>query len=235
MICGELTGRLASAAQLVRQGASFADIGTDHAYLPIFLLKTGHICHAVCSDVNEGPLNSARRNAADSGVEDRIDFILADGAAALAGRGITDYAICGMGGELIAGIIDRAPHLKDGSLSLVLQPMTRHAHLRRYLASRGFRIRLESYTREAGKLYVCMLVVYDGERREISDVEAELGEENCEIVNVGLQLDYFKDKIRALSNIVDGKIRGGDTSPSELSLLSAAVERVKKLEALLLP
>ena len=67
-----LDGRLSSAAKFVRQGARFAEIGTDHAYLPIFLLESGRIDYAVCSDINEGPLASARENAREAGVFDKI-------------------------------------------------------------------------------------------------------------------------------------------------------------------
>ena len=110
MINSSLDKRLLSCADYVRAGAVFADIGTDHGYLPLFLLRSGRIERAYLSDVNEGPLSSARANAASEGLLDRCEFTLADGAAALSGKGITDYAICGMGGELIASIIDAAEH-----------------------------------------------------------------------------------------------------------------------------
>ena len=110
MTGGLSNARLASAAELVRQNAIFADIGTDHAYLPLFLLESGRINFAYCSDINEGPLASARKNAEERGMVDKMDFILTDGATVLRDRGITDYAICGMGGELIADIIHRAPN-----------------------------------------------------------------------------------------------------------------------------
>ncbi|MBR4835801.1 MAG: SAM-dependent methyltransferase, partial [Clostridia bacterium] len=125
MTGGLSNARLASAAELVRQNAIFADIGTDHAYLPLFLLESGRISFAYCSDINEGPLASARKNAEERGMVDKMDFILTDGATVLRDREITDYAICGMGGELIADIIHRAPHLYDGGVNLILQPMSR--------------------------------------------------------------------------------------------------------------
>ena len=93
-----INARLLSAAELTRQDATFADIGTDHAYLPLFLLDEGRIKYAYCCDINEGPLDSARRNAEERGRLDKCEFILTDGAAVLSGKGITDYAICGMGG-----------------------------------------------------------------------------------------------------------------------------------------
>lgn len=169
-----LDARLASAAGLVRQGACFADVGTDHARLPLFLLAEGIVTYAYASDVAEGPLASARAAIAAAG-EQRCEAVLCDGAAALAGRGITDCAICGMGGELITRIIDGAPWLRDTAVRLILQPMTRAAHLRTYLAEQGFAVLREAYSIAAGRAYVCLLVEFCGGYRAISRVEAEIG------------------------------------------------------------
>ena len=73
-----LDGRLNSVGKFVRQGAEFADIGTDHAYLPIYLLKSDRIKSAVASDINEGPLKSAKANAEEMGVSDRMRFVLTE-------------------------------------------------------------------------------------------------------------------------------------------------------------
>ena len=233
MICDGLNARLSSVAEFVRQDAIFADIGTDHAYLPLFLLGCGRIGQAYCSDVNAGPLERARVNAAEAGLSDKITFTLADGAAALAGLGITDYAICGMGGELIADIIERAPHLRDGDVNLMLQPMTRAGHLRRYLASAGFATLAESYSTDAGKHYVALLVRYDGVAREIGDVDAELGHEECETLGLIHKVKYLNEKIRAYTRAAEGKRLGGESAEREMTLISAARARLDRLAALL--
>ena len=211
--------RLLSAAKFVRQGAYFADVGTDHAYLPIFLLSQGVIERAVCSDINEGPLASARHNAQEAGLLDKMIFRLSDGAAELSGIGITDYAICGMGGELISMIIDRAPHLKDRAVNLILQPMTRQRELRRYLSISGFSVLSEEYSYEAGKYYLCILASYTGESREISEFEAEFG-----IINPRKEISperkgYIDAKLRALHKASDGKRTGGDDDSREARLV----------------
>ena len=155
-------GRLSSVAKFVRWGARFADVGTDHAYLPLFLLKEGIIDRAVCSDINEGPLANARATAAEFGVYDKIDFVLTDGAAALSEYGITDMAICGMGGELIAEIIEAAPFIKENKIRLILQPMTRQEHLREYLYLGGFSLVGEDYVSAGGKNYSIIVAEYSG-------------------------------------------------------------------------
>ena len=224
MIERKLNRRLLSAASLVRQGAVFADIGTDHAYLPIFLLDEGRISRAVATDINEGPLASAERNVSDAGYSAAVTFRLTDGAASLAELGITDYAICGMGGELIAEIISHAPHLFDEKLRLILQPMTRQAYLRKYLLSHGFDIEREIYTEDGGKYYTCMLVSYSGVRRDISEEEATLGLGSTHHTGDG-RVGYLRARLSSLRRAADGKLRGGVAFPSELALISA-IERL---------
>ena len=214
----DINARLLSVARLVRQDAHFADIGTDHAYLPIFLLGTGRISRAVCTDINEGPIAIARSNIESAGLAERAECILTDGAEALSGLGITDYAICGMGGELISEILERAPHLMNKDTSIILQPMSKQAHLRRYLLSRGYRILTESYSDDAGKYYVAFLVSYDGAIRDIDEVTAELPAQNAEIVNESAQIGYFKARIRSLRRAIEGKMRAGEDTTFEMRI-----------------
>jgi tRNA (adenine22-N1)-methyltransferase len=175
MIKAKLDGRLLSASKFVRQGAIFADVGTDHAHLPIFLLKTGKIERAILSDINEGPLLSARKNIIEAGLSDKAELVLCDGCAALSQKGITDVAICGMGGELIASIIDNADFLFEKKINLILGPMTRQEYLRGYLISSGFEIISEDYSLDNRKHYVTMLACFSGNKRTPTDGEIYLG------------------------------------------------------------
>ena len=214
-----LNARLLSVAELTRQDAILADIGTDHAYLPLFLLDSGTIKFAYCCDINEGPLASARKNAEERQRLGETEFILTDGATVLSGKGITDYAICGMGGELIADIIERAPHLKDAGLNLILQPMTKQEKLREYLASSGFRITCESYSLDAGKYYVCFAVIYDGKSREISALEALAGSPDCKYLGMEFRRRYLKNKLSALIKATEGKKEAGIDCTDEEQLI----------------
>ena len=190
-----ISPRLLSAADFVRQDAILADIGTDHAYLPLFLLRAGRIVRAFCSDINEGPLDSARAHVGAAGYLDRVEFTLADGADALAGKGITDYTICGMGGELIADIIDRADEMRDPAVRLILQPMTRRGVLVSYLYRNGFEVLEEAYSKDAGKHYVTLLVAYSGICRDVSELEAEFGRADTSARNSEAKLGYLKAKL----------------------------------------
>ena len=219
--------RLLCASGFVRQGAYFADIGTDHAYLPLFLLGEGRITRAVCADINEGPLDSARRNASEFGQSDSISFVLTDGAAGLSDMGITDYAICGMGGELIADIIERSPHLKGEGIRLILQPMSKQGVLRRYLARCGFDIIGEDYSFDGGKYYLCIAAEYSGVCRDISDFEAEFGDVGPRATFSEAKLGYFETKIKAMRRAAGGKRAGGEI-PAEEKLLSELTDRMEK-------
>ena len=101
----ELSPRLRSVAELVPRGARFADVGTDHAYLPVWLLQRGVISRAVVSDLRQGPLDRARSTAEKYGLTSRMDFRLCDGLSAIRPEEADTIAIAGMGGETVAAIL----------------------------------------------------------------------------------------------------------------------------------
>ena len=214
-----LDGRLSSAAKFVRQGARFADIGTDHAYLPIFLLESGRIDYAVCSDINEGPLASARENAREAGVYEKIDFTLADGADALRDKGVTDVAICGMGGELIGEIVGRADFLRCEGVRLILQPMSKFAFLRRELAQLGYEIEEEEYSASQGKLYLTLSASFTGEVRDITKTEAEFGKEKFLTDVCGEKREFLERRRDALTKAALGKKKGGEDASDDEELI----------------
>ena len=89
-----LDARLAAAAHYVRRGAVFADVGSDHGYLPISLVESGAVSRAIASDISAGSLASAQRNVAEHGLSDRIATLVCDGIAPLEGLSPTDIAVC---------------------------------------------------------------------------------------------------------------------------------------------
>ncbi|MBO5906726.1 MAG: SAM-dependent methyltransferase [Clostridia bacterium] len=224
-----IRARLLSAASLVRQGALFADIGTDHAYLPIFLLKEGKIDHAIASDINEGPLSKARENVASAGLSDKVDFFLCDGARALCDSGATDYAVCGMGGELIADIIRSAEHLKSDGVRLILQPMTREGHLRRFLYENGFDILSETYSYDSGKYYVTLCSHYTGTPVSLSESEYALGREGIPRINSEAERGYLQTKQRAYERAAVGKSLGGESGSVEREIIELIKSRLEAL------
>ena len=177
-----LDERLSCAASFVRQDSVTADVGTDHAYLPVSLLLRGVSRFAVASDIHRGPLERARQNAAKYGVSDRMRFVLADGLAGVEPEreGVTDIVICGMGGELMARIVGESAYTRRKGVRLILQPMSAADDLRLFLAEAGYRIDDERLCRAAGKLYACLCAEYDGVRRTFTPAELLLGARNIE-------------------------------------------------------
>lgn len=148
----ELTPRLQAIAAQVPQGTRLADIGTDHGYLPVWLLLNGQIDRAIAADLRSGPLNRARETARQYGQTDRVSFRLCDGLADVSPEEVDTVVIAGMGGETIAAILKAAPWTREDKL-LLIQPMTGAHRLRGWLQSNGYAILDETIVREGKKLY----------------------------------------------------------------------------------
>ena len=170
-----LKGRLSLCAEYVREGSRLADIGTDHGYLPIALCASGKCPCAVACDINPLPLASAAENIAAYDLSDRIATRLGDGLGPVRGDEVDDVVIAGMGGELIAQIIGSCPWAKDGEKRFILQPMTRHEALIRFLYANGFRIELQGAAYDEKKYYTVIRAVYDGVVRDCDTYTAVVG------------------------------------------------------------
>ena len=172
----KLSKRLRCAADFVRQGAYLADVGTDHAYLPIVLLAEGRICGGVASDINEGPIARAQANICAQGMEGLITAKRCDGLSHLQEDHPEDILILGMGGELIARILGDAPWVKSPSVRLILQPMTHPEVLRKFLLREGFSLVDEVLVKD-DKIYQILCAEYTGipERKPYSELELLLG------------------------------------------------------------
>ena len=215
-----LSARLRLAAAYVRQGAYFADVGTDHAYLPVFLIQEGRIARAVATDVREGPLAHAAATVEAAGLTEQVRLLLGDGAAPLAPLGVTDVALCGMGGELICRLLDEAPFLRDPRVRLILQPMSRAHKLRLYLASHGFCQEDESLCRVGDKFYTCISAHYTGTPYTERDAEVYLGRSILERGKAHPDFSaYLTYYIGRLSARLAGRRAVGNASPREERLL----------------
>lgn len=208
----ELSRRLHAAFLLVREGRTVADIGTDHAYLPIALVKAGKCDLAYASDIGKGPLNRAEENIKKAGLDEKIKTVLTDGATAFENLA-DEFIIAGMGGELIFDIISRAPFMKNHDVHLVLQPMTKVPTLRRLLAENGYNIEKEVLVFEDGKVYTLMSVYFDGKKRAITDFEAVVGD--VENADRELLLKILDGVIYDLDKKIKGKRNSDDVALKE--------------------
>lgn len=154
-----LSKRLETVARFVPRGAKLLDVGSDHAYLPIHLINLGQITEAIAGEVVKGPYTSALSNVAESGLADRIQVRLANGLAAFEKKDkVTAITIAGMGGRLIADILEAGKEKLENIDRLILQPNNREDDLRRWLQANQLKIITETLLRENGKYYEVLVV-----------------------------------------------------------------------------
>ena len=154
-----LSQRLEAACRFVHPGDRVADIGCDHGYLGIHLLKNNIASFVYASDINEGPLNAAVFNSEKYGVRDKMQFFLSDGVRNIP-RDFDALVCCGMGGDTMISILEAAPWLKDSKYRLILQCQSKRPELRRYLSQNGWFIQEETVLKDGKFLYTIMEVVY---------------------------------------------------------------------------
>lgn len=150
-----LSPRLAAVAELVSPCTVLADVGTDHARLPVFMIQRGLCARAYACDVNDGPLQRAASAIAEAGLADVISTVKSDGLHAVA-KDYDALVIAGMGGDLIARILYECPPVEGARL--ILQPMTKPETLRRYLFHHGYSILRERAVCEGEKSYIILSV-----------------------------------------------------------------------------
>ena len=154
-----ISKRLELVASFVPQGAILLDVGSDHAYLPIELVERGQIKSAIAGEVVEGPYQSAVKNVEAHGLKEKIQVRLANGLAAFEESDqVSVITIAGMGGRLIARILEEGLDKLANVECLILQPNNREDDLRIWLQENGFQIVAESILEEAGKFYEILVV-----------------------------------------------------------------------------
>lgn len=167
--------RLSAIAALVPTGASMADIGTDHAYLPINLIQKGIISRAVAGEVNSGPYQSAQDAIAAVGLQPKISLRLGNGLAVLSPGEVDVVVIAGMGGATIISILTAQPVVAQSLKRLILQPMIAAAAVRRWLTEHNWHIVDEALVREEGKLYEIIAAEQGPAPEELEPIMCEIG------------------------------------------------------------
>lgn len=155
----QLSKRLEKIAELVPEGMRLVDVGCDHGYLPIYLLKHQKIPGAIAMDVRPGPLARAKENIKAYGLEDYIETRLSDGLKAMERAEGEVLVIAGMGGPLMEQILTESASVADEFPVWILQPQSDIPHFRRYLEKRGRRMEREEMVLEDGKYYPMMRAV----------------------------------------------------------------------------
>ena len=220
------SARLCSALPYLTWGGAVIDVGTDHAYLPIYLVGQNISSRALACDINRGPIENAQRNIAAAGLNTKIDTLCTDGLHGTEGFCPDDILIFGMGGELIIRILSEAPWVKNPNIGLVLQPMTRAHLLRRWLLENGFAIVGETIAHE-DRYYQTIAARYCGKNEEYTEEELLLGRWNIQN-NTPHLCGFIKHEIGVWEAIRRGKSQSetADTRDEDrvLQFLKARLE-----------
>ena len=197
----ELSKRLYAVAGLVTEGASVADIGTDHGYVPIYLVESGIASKVIALDVNQGSLNRARMHIVGHGLGDRIETRLSDGLARIRPGEVDTVIASGMGGPLTIRILQEGKEVADQLNALILQPQSEICRVRRFLTENGYRIEQEDMVLEDGKYYPVMRVVH-GTKEPYEEWEYLYGKRLLEARHPVL-LEFLKRELRIKESILE--------------------------------
>ncbi len=189
--------RMLMAAKMVRQSSVVADIGTDHAYLPAYLVLNGISPSALACDLRKGPLDNARKTIEHYGISDKITLRLSDGFDEVEPHEAQDFIICGMGGTLMAELVSRAYWLKDKTKRIIVQPQSHAEDIRQFFIDNGFSIICEDACIDTGKLYCAIAAEYTGEKEEKHAAYAYTGKlPECKKPEAKLYLEKVADRLR---------------------------------------
>ena len=162
-----LSPRLEACCRFIHSGDRVADIGCDHGYLGIYLLKNGVASSVIAADVNQQPLDSAFHNANKFGVADKMRFYLSDGVRNIP-REFDTMVCAGMGADTMISILEAAPWLRTDEYRLILQCQSKIHTLRKYLSNSGWRIAAETVLRDGRFLYTVMEVIWQPDYPKLS-------------------------------------------------------------------
>ncbi|MCR5737610.1 MAG: class I SAM-dependent methyltransferase [Eubacterium sp.] len=207
-----ISKRLKAVADMVTPGLTAADIGTDHAYVPIYLIEHEISPKVYAMDINEGPIRMAIANVENEGYEEQIVVAQANGMQKLEAGQVESVVIAGMGGELIVQIL-KDSKVNDSVQEFILSPHKNPEILRKYLNENGYLISEEQMLQDGGKYYVIMKVVH-GEEPQFSEEELLFGRKLMEQKDEVLK-EYLTLRKEKFEQILD-RARKNDSADVEV-------------------
>lgn len=223
----KLSKRLERIASFVKQGSRVADIGTDHGYVPIWLVQKGICPLAIAMDVRKGPLERAREHVEGMGLSKKIELRLSDGLEKLKPDEADTVIIAGMGGKLTCRILEQWKHVweqwSEEKERLILSPQSEQDEVRRFLAEHGFRIIGESMLEDEGKYYV-IIEVSRGSMQPLRENEYRFGADLIRKKDPVL-LTYL-EKEEKITRQVLGSLQNNKKEPETLNEDGTAVGRL---------
>ena len=216
--------RLTCAALMVNPHRKTVDIGTDHAYIPAYLVLNGMSESVLACDIGVKPLENAAATLKEYSLEDKITLRISDGLKEVSEDEAEEIIICGMGGTLMSEILSAAEWIKKDGIHLVLQPMTHSEDVRRFLCANGFRISKEKYVIESGRAYCLISADYDGVIRDEEEGFYYFGRlpknDEASVIYMFRQLHRVNTKLLALKK--------SGTDPQQVEILSQVYDYYKR-------
>lgn len=226
----KLSKRLTAIVSLVAMDSIVADIGTDHGYIPVYLLNKGYIDFAILADVNKGPLENAKSEVIHNNLTDKVDLRLGSGIEVLNENEVDEVIIAGMGGILISELLEAKKSVAHNLDKLILQPMQAQDELRKYLLNNGYEILDEVLVKEDFRIYEIIVAKYTSKNTNIDDkIYYEVGKKLIE--NKDPLLNEFIDKKIFMYNSILKKLEG-KTGEEINKKVKISAEKISKLEKL---
>ncbi len=198
----EIKGRLKTIADMVPDCNVICDVGTDHAYIPIYLVKNKKCTKAIASDVREGPADLARRNIDKYRLSENIEVRVGNGLDTVSENEADVIIIAGMGGMLIKEILEEGFNKAKTSKALILQPMNAIEVVRKWIYRKGFDIHDEGLINEGHKIYNVIVAQWIGKAEEKDEINYYLGEKLVEKKDP-LLIEYIERKIKQFETIIN--------------------------------
>lgn len=220
----QLSKRLLTVAGFVTPGSRVADVGTDHGYVPIYLVETGRSPGAIAMDINEGPLLRAQQHIREACLEDYIQTRRSDGAAALKSGEADTLIVAGMGGPLMEKILTQGREVLESCREFILQPQSEIREFRKYLQRNGFRIEQEDMVQEDGKFYPILRTVH-GRMEWEKEIEFRFGKLLLEQRHPVL-LDFLRREQKVNREIME-RLAGNKSRAGQSRLAQMEEERLE--------
>ncbi len=210
---------------LVRDGKSVLDVGTDHAIIPIELVKNGKSPFASVTDISRPSLDKGIKNISGAGLSEKISAYCTDGTLGVPLENIDDIIIAGMGGELIVKILSQDERLRKNKFRFILQPMTKPEETRKYLYENGFKVLSETKVISEGRVYAVILAEFNGKSTEYSLGDILLGitprREN------GADVTYAERLLSALRTRLSGLNKAEEKDAALIAKTEKEIETVR--------
>lgn len=222
----KITPRLDSIIKMIPNNTKVIDVGTDHGYVPVFLVENKICENAIAADVNKGPLNIAKEYIDSRGLTEKIETRLGSGLEVLNINEVDGAVIAGMGGLLIADILEKSKEVASTLSFFVLQPMTASDKLRRYLIENNYKIVEEKLSREGERIYEIILVEHGNMKIE-DDIYLQIGKGLFDSEDPLLKV-FITKKMDKIKKVIDN-LEGSDSNKAKCNVLKEEYDKLKGL------